>query len=165
MSRLFHHRPHSLRERADSLRITELALAPMALDEKTQWAKGNTFKFGKTLTLPFFHSGIVDLPPGGEKRPKNSRKNHMIFWVFSGRVQVDVSGNVFSVGRGGMWQVPRGKRKAQAHLRLRQEHQTVSDGLMLTLTRDRELVWNLQPFRSRGPHILCTRQLHGATRR
>lgn len=100
-------------ECADGLQTAELALAPIALNEKTQWAKGNTFKFGKTLTLPFFHSGIVDLPPGGEKRPKNSRKNHMIFWVFSGRVQVDVSGNVFSVGRGGMWQVPRGRSKAR----------------------------------------------------
>ena len=35
----------------------------------------------------------------------------MVFWVFAGRVLVDVSGNEFSVGRGGMWQVPRGKTK------------------------------------------------------
>ena len=35
----------------------------------------------------------------------------MVFWVFAGRVEVDVSGNTFSVGRGGMWQVPRGKSR------------------------------------------------------
>lgn len=51
----------------------------------------------------------MELPSGGEKRPKNSKKNHMIFWVNSGRVQVDISGTEFSIGRGGMWQVPRGE--------------------------------------------------------
>jgi len=91
----------------------ELALAPAALNSRMRNDKANTFKFGKTLTMPFFHSGIVDLPPGGEKRVKNSRKNHMIFWVFSGRVVVDVSGNSFSIGRGGMWQVPRGRQFAE----------------------------------------------------
>ena len=52
---------------------------------------------------------MVDLPPGGVKRMKNSRKNHMVFWVFRGRVRVEVAGTAFSIGRGGMWQVPRGK--------------------------------------------------------
>ena len=52
---------------------------------------------------------MVDLPPGGVKRMKNSRKNHMVFWVFRGRVRVEVAGTEFSIGRGGMWQVPRGQ--------------------------------------------------------
>lgn len=82
----------------------------MALQALTREVKGAEFTYAKTLTLPFFHSGMVDLPPGGVKRMKNSRKNHMVFWVFSGRVRVDVSGTDFSIGRGGMWQVPRGKR-------------------------------------------------------
>lgn len=87
---------------------TDLAIAPKGLSALTKEVKNQNFEYAKTITLPFFHSGMVDIPPGGEKRTRNSRKNHMIFWVFAGRVVVDVSGNVFGVGRGGMWQVPRG---------------------------------------------------------
>jgi centromere protein C len=79
------------------------------LDDATREVKNSSFQYGKTVTLPFFHSGVVDLPPKGEKKMKNSRRNHMVFWVFSGRVDVDVSNNQFSIGKGGMWQVPRGK--------------------------------------------------------
>lgn len=88
---------------------TELALAPVAIQDMMKDVKGAEFKFAKTLALPFFHTGVVDLPPGGEKRMKNSRKNHMVFWLFYGRVRVDVAGAEFSVGKGGMWQVPRGE--------------------------------------------------------
>jgi centromere protein C len=72
---------------------------------------GADFRFAKTLTLPFFGSGIVDLPPGGVKRVKNSRKMQMVFFVFYGRVTVDLGSPMqnFSIGKGGMWQVPRGK--------------------------------------------------------
>lgn len=72
---------------------------------------GAEFRFAKTLTLPFFGSGIVELPPGGAKRVKNSRKMQMVFFVFYGRVVVDVGTPTtsFSIGKGGMWQVPRGK--------------------------------------------------------
>jgi centromere protein C len=80
----------------------------MAIQSLMREVKGAEFKFAKTVALPYFHSGIVDLPPGGVKRIKNSRNNHMVFWVFTGRVRVDVAGIQFSVGRGGMWQVPRG---------------------------------------------------------
>ncbi|MCJ1249672.1 hypothetical protein MMC30_006898 [Trapelia coarctata] len=86
----------------------ELALAPVAIQDMMKDVKGAEFKFAKTLALPFFHTGVVDLPPGGQKRMKNSRKNHMVFWVFYGRVRVDVAGAEFSIGKGGMWQVPRG---------------------------------------------------------
>ena len=69
------------------------------------------FRFAKTLTLPFFGSGMVDLPPGGVKRVKNSRKMQMVFFVFYGRVTVDLGTPMtgFSIGKGGMWQVPRGE--------------------------------------------------------
>ena len=87
----------------------DLAIAPKGLQSLVKEVKNQTFEYAKTITLPFFHSGMVDIPPGGEKRTKNSRKNHMVFWVFGGRVVVDVSGNEFSVGKGGMWQVPRGE--------------------------------------------------------
>ncbi|KAL8932712.1 MAG: hypothetical protein Q9211_006160 [Gyalolechia sp. 1 TL-2023] len=71
---------------------------------------GADFRFAKTLTLPFFGSGMVDLPPGGTKRIKNSRKMQMVFFVFYGRVTVELGTPTthFSIGRGGMWQVPRG---------------------------------------------------------
>lgn len=72
---------------------------------------GADFRFAKTLTLPFFGSGMVDLPPGGTKRIKNSRKMQMVFFVFYGRVLVELGTPTqrFSIGRGGMWQVPRGE--------------------------------------------------------
>ena len=54
---------------------------------------------------------MVDLPPGGVKRVKNSRKMQMIFFVFEGRVTVDMGTPLqgFGIGKGGMWQVPRGE--------------------------------------------------------
>ena len=72
---------------------------------------GADFKFAKTLTLDFFGSGMVDLPPGGAKRVKNSRKMQMVFFVFYGRVEVSMGAPLksFSIGKGGQWQVPRGK--------------------------------------------------------
>ena len=72
---------------------------------------GADFKFAKTLTLDFFGSGMVDLPPGGAKRVKNSRKMQMVFFVFYGRVEVSMGTplKTFSIGRGGQWQVPRGE--------------------------------------------------------
>ena len=71
---------------------------------------GADFKFAKTLTLDFFGSGMVDLPPGGAKRVKNSRKMQMVFFVFYGRVEVNMGTplKTFSIGKGGQWQVPRG---------------------------------------------------------
>lgn len=73
---------------------------------------GADFKFAKTLTLDFFGSGMVHLPPGGAKRIKNSRKMQMVFFVFYGRVTVNIGTppTKFSIGKGGQWQVPRGKR-------------------------------------------------------
>lgn len=81
----------------------------------TREIRNASFKFAKTLSMPFFGSGVVDLPPGTEKKPKNSRKMHMTFFVFAGRVQVTVADTVFSIGRGGMWFVPRGKQASYIH--------------------------------------------------
>ena len=97
------------------LTVIELAVAPKGFEELIKEVKNQKFRYAKTVALPFFHSGMVDLPPGGEKRVKNSRRNHMVFWVFSGRVKVDINGLKFSIGRGGMWQVPRGMSQ-QSHL-------------------------------------------------
>ena len=73
--------------------------------------QGADFKFAKTLTLDFFGSGMVHLPPRGAKRIKNSRKMQMVFFVFYGRVTVNIGtpSTTFSIGKGGQWQVPRGK--------------------------------------------------------
>ncbi|KAJ5038937.1 uncharacterized protein L3040_006612 [Drepanopeziza brunnea f. sp. 'multigermtubi'] len=84
----------------------EIALSAAAIITRDIPSSG--FKFAKTLTLPFFGSGMVDLPPKAMKKSKNSRKMQMVFFVFSGRVQVTVNDNIFSIGKGGMWQVPRG---------------------------------------------------------
>ncbi|KAK5172566.1 mitotic fidelity of chromosome transmission- protein [Saxophila tyrrhenica] len=78
-----------------------------------------TFKYAKIMTLPFFGSGLVELPPGGEKRAKNCRKMQMCFFVHEGKVMVEVypagrggdeAGEVtqFAIAKGGVWVVPRG---------------------------------------------------------
>lgn len=89
----------------------EIALSAAAIITKD--IPNSAVKFVKTLTLPFFGSGMVDLPPGAVKKPKNSRRMQMVFFVFTGRVDVTVNGNTFSIGKGGVWQVPRGETSFQ----------------------------------------------------
>ena len=100
--------PTSVEEYCVNIRI-DVAYAADAIEMRD--ISGADFRFAKTLTLPFFGSGMVDLPPGGTKRIKNSRKMQMVFFVFYGRVDVELGTptTTFSIGRGGMWQVPRGK--------------------------------------------------------
>ncbi|KAL9104878.1 MAG: hypothetical protein Q9163_000195 [Psora crenata] len=92
----------------ENIEQKEIAFAARAIDMRD--IQDATFKFAKTLTLPFFGSGMVHLPPGGEKRVKNSRKMQMVFFVYYGRVTVNVGTptTTFSIGKGGQWQVPRG---------------------------------------------------------
>jgi centromere protein C len=85
----------------------ELALSSRAII--TREVANASFGFAKTLSLPFFGSGMLDIPAGGAKKPKNSRKMQMVFFVFYGRVNVTVNDTSFRIGKGGMWQVPRGK--------------------------------------------------------
>ncbi|KAI0202961.1 Mif2/CENP-C like-domain-containing protein [Astrocystis sublimbata] len=92
----------------DEVHITDEELAVSENAIQLRDIKDATFKFAKTLTLPFFGSGIVDLPPGAEKRPKNSRKNHMVFFVHTGNVRVMVAHTEFAIAKGGMFFVPRG---------------------------------------------------------
>ncbi|KAI1139548.1 Mif2/CENP-C like-domain-containing protein [Hypoxylon sp. FL0543] len=84
----------------------ELAISEAAIQLKD--IRDATFKFAKTLTTPFFGSGIVDMPPGSEKRTKNSRKMQMVFFVHTGSVEVTVAQTEFRISKGGMWFVPRG---------------------------------------------------------
>ncbi|KAI9836220.1 MAG: hypothetical protein M1819_001557 [Sarea resinae] len=90
----------------DQVEEAELAYAASAIE--TREVANTTFRYAKTLTLPFFGSGMVDLPPAGVKKMKNSRKMQMVFFVYYGRVQVTVANTQFGIGKGGMWQVPRG---------------------------------------------------------
>ncbi|KAI1841965.1 hypothetical protein JX266_011825 [Neoarthrinium moseri] len=84
----------------------ELAISESAIQMKD--IKDATFRFAKTMTTPFFGSGIVDLPPHSEKRTKNARKMQMVFFVHYGNVEVTVASTVFRITKGGMWFVPRG---------------------------------------------------------
>lgn len=84
----------------------ELAISENAIQMKD--IKDSTFKFAKTLTLPFFGCGMADLAPGAEKRTKNSRMRHLVFFVHTGLVQVTVARTDFAIGKGGMFFVPRG---------------------------------------------------------
>lgn len=67
------------------------------------------------MTLPFFGSGVVELPPEGFKRAKNSRKMQQCFFVHEGKVMVEVGAasvgetTQFAISKGGVWVVPRGK--------------------------------------------------------
>lgn len=91
------------------LTLPDIAYSHEAIEMRD--INGAEFKFAKTLTLDFFGSGMVHLPPGGFKRIKNSRKMQMVFFVFYGRVTVSIGTppTKFSIGKGGQWQVPRGK--------------------------------------------------------
>ncbi|KAI1745679.1 Mif2/CENP-C like-domain-containing protein [Xylaria scruposa] len=84
----------------------ELAISENAIELLN--IKDATFKFAKTVTLPFLGSGILDLPPGAEKRPKNSRKFHLVFFVHTGNVRVTIAQTEFAIAKGGMFFVPRG---------------------------------------------------------
>lgn len=90
----------------DEEEVLDIAYAPSGIE--TREVKDSTFRFAKLLSSPFLGSGIVELPPGGIKKPKNSKKMHMVFYVCHGRVQVDISGVQFSAGKGCVFQVPRG---------------------------------------------------------
>lgn len=88
----------------------------------TRDVAGSAFQYAKIMTLPFFGSGIVELPPDGFKRAKNSRKMQMVFFVHQGKVLVtvgppalenggagnDAETNEFAISKGGVWVVPRG---------------------------------------------------------
>lgn len=75
---------------------------------QTRVVQNVSFRMAKTLTTPFMGAGVVDLPAGSEKRPKNSRKMHMVFFVHTGKVLVTVNEASFRLSAGGMWFVPRG---------------------------------------------------------
>lgn len=91
---------------------TDLAFAASSII--TRDVAGSDFKYAKIMTIPFFGAGVVELPPEGFKRAKNSRKMQMVFFVHEGKVMVEVGAtglevNQFAISKGGVWIVPRGK--------------------------------------------------------
>ncbi|KAJ9641781.1 mitotic fidelity of chromosome transmission- protein [Coniosporium tulheliwenetii] len=84
----------------------ELAFAASTLE--TREVANANFQYAKILSLPFFGIGMVDVPPGGFKRAKNTRRMQLAFFVHYGKVSVTVGENEFSISKGGVWQVPRG---------------------------------------------------------
>jgi centromere protein C len=108
------HPPPKTHTRKTNLYVcTDLAFAQSSI--VTRDVAGSEFKYAKIMTLPFFGSGIVELPPEGFKRAKNSSKMQMCFFVHEGKVMVEVGPatdgetNTFAISRGGVWVVPRGK--------------------------------------------------------
>ncbi|TPX09963.1 uncharacterized protein E0L32_008810 [Thyridium curvatum] len=93
----------------DELEVTDEQVALSSAAVQTRDVRNGDFRFAKTLSTPYFGAGVVDMPPGSLKRPKNSRKMHMTFFVFTGRVQVTVNETQFRISKGGMWFVPRGQ--------------------------------------------------------
>lgn len=87
--------------------LVDLAFAEKAL--QTREVPGADFRLAKCITLDFFGAGIVDIPAKGYKKTKNSRRVHMVFFVHLGKVEVEVADCRFSITKGGVWQVPRGK--------------------------------------------------------
>ncbi|KAF2016624.1 hypothetical protein BU24DRAFT_206802 [Aaosphaeria arxii CBS 175.79] len=91
------------------------------IEEPIAWAQngikpvevpGAEFKFTKLAsagTSSFFSWGYLALDKDGHKRSKNSRRMHMVFHVTKGKVEVQVDDNEFTINKGGLWQVPRGK--------------------------------------------------------
>ncbi|KAG6003719.1 hypothetical protein E4U21_001772 [Claviceps maximensis] len=83
-----------------------LAIAADAIEVKD--IPDASFRFAKTLTVPFMGAGVVDLPSHTMKRPKNSRRMHMVFFLHYGKVQVTINEAQFRISAGGTWFVPRG---------------------------------------------------------
>ncbi|EFE40008.1 Cupin domain protein [Trichophyton verrucosum HKI 0517] len=85
----------------------DVAYAPSAIE--THEVKDSTFRFAKILSTPFLGSGFVEMPPNAIKKQKNSKRMHMVFFVYYGRIRVDIAGLQFSAGKGCVFQVPRGE--------------------------------------------------------
>ncbi|QDS76983.1 hypothetical protein FKW77_005787 [Venturia effusa] len=66
------------------------------------------FAFTKTHSSHFFGTGIIEIPPLGYKMRKNSRKMTMGFFMHTGKVEVMVADQDFTISKGGVFHVPRG---------------------------------------------------------
>jgi len=106
--------PNNLIEAGTEDEEVEVAISSAAIITRDV-GEDASFKFAKTLTMPFFGSGVVDIPSGGAKRSKCSRRMQLAFFVFYGRVEVEINAEKFRIGKGGFWQVPRGMSIIESH--------------------------------------------------
>ncbi|KAK7535642.1 kinetochore CENP-C fungal-like protein [Phyllosticta citricarpa] len=67
------------------------------------------FRYAKIVGTPFMAAGMVDIPPNGIKRKKNSRRMHIVFCVLEGKVTATVGDTQFGINKGGVFVVPRGE--------------------------------------------------------
>jgi len=96
--------------------MTEIALGRLSIATKD--VAGANFGYGKIVSLDFFGAGLIDLPVGGFKSQKKTRKMHMCFFVAEGKVTVIVGATEFTISKGGTWQVPRGTFSQFLHVSL-----------------------------------------------
>lgn len=68
----------------------------------------SAFTFVKTYTQPYFGTGIIEIPPGGIKKTKNSGKMQLVFYLLAGKVQVQIGETSFRIRKGSQFMVPRG---------------------------------------------------------
>ncbi|KAF2491833.1 hypothetical protein BU16DRAFT_129754 [Lophium mytilinum] len=92
----------------NELEEQEIAMSQEGIPFKD--VSGGQFQFAKLVNLhPFFGAGLINLPPGGFKRPRNARQMQFAFFVFEGSAEVTISDERFNVHKGGYFQVPRGQ--------------------------------------------------------
>ncbi|KAF2811671.1 uncharacterized protein BDZ99DRAFT_475198 [Mytilinidion resinicola] len=85
----------------------ELAIAEEGVPFKD--VSGGQFQFAKLISVKnFFGAGIINLPPGGFKRPRNARQMQFAFYLFDGTAEVTIADERFTIHKGGYFQVPRG---------------------------------------------------------
>ncbi|KAI9695542.1 MAG: hypothetical protein M1820_008555 [Bogoriella megaspora] len=97
---------------APTREVIEAEIAFASTSIQTRDVPSANFRYAKLISLPFCGYGLVVLPPGGFKKSKNSRRMQMVFFVHSGRATVNVNDEEFSIGQGGLFQVPRGNNYA-----------------------------------------------------
>ncbi|KAL9010556.1 MAG: hypothetical protein Q9180_009285, partial [Flavoplaca navasiana] len=76
--------------------------------------KNGAWRVIEVIHVPFLGCGFIHMPPNSTKNTKNSGFRQIVFFVFEGRVMVeigrpdlDMHGKRFSIGHGSQWFVPR----------------------------------------------------------
>lgn len=87
---------------------TGIAVSSHGISESPTKAEG--FHFQKVFTEgDFMGSGILELCEGGQKPPKASKENAMLFIIMQGAAEITIFNTVFQLNSGGQFLVPRGK--------------------------------------------------------
>lgn len=98
--------------RCTLLTLVDIAWAPKGIGSRLADTADSSFKFTKLASAgynSYFSWGFIELQPDQMKRTKNNRRLHMVFHIQSGAVEAKVHESMFTVHRGGVFHVPRGK--------------------------------------------------------